>query len=107
VRRSVTAGIALFTLAALAVATPKAFADPGWITTCQFSHTAQDDPIVSPGQPGAAHLHDFVAALTTNAFSTPDSLRAGGTTCPMPGDTSAYWVPAAYEDGLQVGFGDE
>ena len=103
-RRSLAAGIALLTLAALAVATP-ALADPGWISSCQFSHTAQDDPIVSPGQPGAAHVHDFVAARTTDAFSTPDSLRAGGTTCPMPGDTAAYWVPAAYEDGLQVGFG--
>ena len=104
-RSSLTAGIALLALAGLAVATPNAHADPGWITSCQFSHAAQDDPIVLPGQPGAAHLHEFVAAQTTDAFSTPDSLRAGGTTCPMSGDTSAYWVPAAYEDGLRVGFG--
>ncbi|HSF60441.1 MAG TPA: DUF1996 domain-containing protein, partial [Gaiellaceae bacterium] len=103
--RSLTAGIAFLTLAALAVATPRALADPGWISTCQFSHSAHDDPIVFPEQPGAAHFHDFVAARTTDAFSTTDSLRAGGTTCPMPGDTSAYWIPAAYEDGLQVAFG--
>lgn len=83
-------------------ATPASAAAPGWITTCQYSHTSHDDPIVFPGLPGAAHLHDFVGATTTDAFSTFTSLSAGGTTCVMEGDTSAYWVPALYEDGVLV-----
>jgi hypothetical protein len=77
-------------------------AQPGWIVSCQYSHSAADDPIVAPEQPGAAHLHDFAAATTTDAFSTPDSLRAGGSTCAIPGDASAYWVPALYVDGVHV-----
>jgi hypothetical protein len=49
-----------------------------------------------------SHLHDYSAAKTTGAFSTPDSLRAGGTTCAMADDTSAYWIPAVYEDGERL-----
>ena len=74
----------------------------GWILFCNYSHSLRDDPIVFPNQPGAAHLHDFVGAQSTNAFSTFDSLRAGGTACILPGDTSSYWVPALYENGVRV-----
>jgi hypothetical protein len=82
---------------------PPAYAtNPGWITSCQYGHSLPDDPIVFPGQPGASHLHDFVGAKNTDAFSTPDSLRAGGTTCLTIGDDSAYWVPALYENGVRV-----
>jgi len=77
-------------------------ASPGWIVSCNYSHSLKDDPIVFPRLPGAAHLHDFVGGKTTNAFSTAASLRAGGTTCAMPSDASAYWVPALYEDGVRV-----
>ena len=77
-------------------------AKPGWIVSCTYSHSLKDDPIVFPGQAGASHLHDFAGAQTANAFSTFTSLRAGGTTCAMPGDTSAYWVPALYEDGVRI-----
>ena len=77
-------------------------ADPGWITSCGYSHSLADDPIIFPGQPGLAHLHDFAAARTANAFSTPLSLRAGGTTCMIPGDKSSYWVPALYKNGVRV-----
>lgn len=77
-------------------------ADPGWIVSCQYSHSAMDDPIAFPGQPGFAHMHDFVGAQTTDAFSTPFSLRAGGTTCVMPDDSSAYWVPAMYVNGERI-----
>ena len=71
-------------------------AAPGWITSCAFSHSNNDDPIVYPGQPGQAHLHDFTGARTTDAFSTFSSLLAGGTSCAMPDDKSAYWVPRMY-----------
>src|SRR5215207_8472937 len=80
----------------------KADAKPGWIVSCTYSHSNNDDPIVYPGQVGLAHLHDFTGANTTNAFSTFTSLRAGGTTCAMPGDKSSYWVPALYEDGVRI-----
>ena len=80
----------------------KADAKPGWIVSCTFSHSLNDDPIVFPGQVGVSHLHDFTGATTTNAFSTFTSLRTGGTTCAIPGDKSAYWVPALYEDGVRI-----
>lgn len=67
-----------------------------WITTCGFSHTNNDDPIVFPGQPGASHNHTFVGARTTNAFSTFTSLSSGATTCVMQGDRSGYWQPTWY-----------
>jgi hypothetical protein len=66
-----------------------------WITTCGFSHTNSDDPIVFPGAVGASHNHTYVGARTTNAFSTPSSMRAGGTSCRTQGDFAGYWVPTA------------
>jgi len=77
-------------------------AKPGWIASCNYSHSSSDDPIVFPGRPGAAHAHDFIGARSTNAFSTGESLRAGGTTCVMPGDSSGYWVPALFKNGTRV-----
>jgi hypothetical protein len=73
-----------------------------WIVTCQFSHQATDDAIVFPGAPGASHLHTFYGSRGTDSFSTPDSMRAAGTTCAMPGDTSGYWIPAVYARGQQL-----
>jgi hypothetical protein len=64
-----------------------------WIVTCSQSHINNDDPIVFPNQPGVSHTHLYVGARNTDAFSTPSSLRAGGTTCGMAGDTSGYWEP--------------
>jgi hypothetical protein len=80
----------------------KADVKPGWIVSCTYSHSLKDDPIVFPDQVGMAHLHDFVGARTTNAFSTFNSLAAGGTTCAMSGDESSYWVPALYENGIRI-----
>lgn len=66
---------------------------------CDFSHRLSDDPIVFPGQPGVSHSHDFFGARTTDAFSTPESIRAGATSCVRTDtpnydtDRSAYWVP--------------
>jgi Domain of unknown function (DUF1996) len=47
-------------------------------TVCDYSHMAFDDPIVKPGQPGAAHLHTFFGNTQTDAFSTYESLLAKG-----------------------------
>jgi hypothetical protein len=54
--------------------------DPSFGIRCDFSHRNSDDPIVHPGNPGAAHSHDFFGNTSTDAFSTLESLRAAGTT---------------------------
>jgi hypothetical protein len=70
---------------------------------CEYSHSAQDDPIVFPGQPGASHLHDFFGAPNVNAYSTDDSIRsAGQSNCSYQGDTASYWVPRLYENGISI-----
>lgn len=81
---------------------PAQAVNPGWIVSCQYSHSSNDDPIVHPGAPGAAHPHDFAGASSTNAASTGASLQAGATTCAVPGDHAAYWVPAAYRNGARI-----
>src|SRR4030067_2465812 len=98
-RRSAVLSVLAALAFIVALATPAQAAAPGWITSCNYSHSANDDPIVFPGVPGAAHLHDFIGARNTDADSTPVTLRLGGTTCTMPDDLSAYWVPARYWNG--------
>ena len=73
-----------------------------FVLRCEYSHTLPDDPIVFPGQPEASHMHDFFGNETVDAFSTVDSLLAGGTTCRVPSDTAAYWTPTAYLAGQQI-----
>jgi hypothetical protein len=61
---------------------------------CGFSHRNMDDPIVFPRQPGRSHNHTYFGAHSTDAFSTPGSLREDGrTTCRLRADTAAYWAP--------------
>ncbi|WP_419818139.1 DUF1996 domain-containing protein [Glaciibacter flavus] len=69
---------------------------------CGVSHTAPDDPIVYPGQPGRSHNHTFLGATTTDAYSTTQSLLASPTTCLVPADHSAYWFPTLYNGDQQV-----
>lgn len=73
-----------------------------FVVECRFSHAGPHDPIVFPGQPGASHLHHFFGAETTDASSTPDSLRASDTSCQTGADTAAYWAPALFVDGEEV-----
>jgi hypothetical protein len=73
-----------------------------FISSCRFSHSAMDDPIVFPGKPGLSHDHSFVGNNSTNAFSTVDSLRAATTTCQRPADTAAYWMPTLSVAGTPV-----
>jgi hypothetical protein len=73
-----------------------------FLSVCQPSHVASDDPIVHPGDPGASHQHEFFGNVTTDADSTYRSLRAGATTCRIAADTAAYWVPSLYADGERV-----
>jgi hypothetical protein len=73
-----------------------------FVVECSFSHSAPDDPIVFPGEPGASHQHHFFGASSTDADSTPESLRASETSCQTAADTAAYWAPALYVDGVEV-----
>lgn len=40
-----------------------------------------------------SHEHDFFANRSTSATSTFQTLQAASTTCTVPGDRAAYWVP--------------
>jgi len=91
--------LAVACLVAAAVGLAPSRAEGLWITTCDYSHSLNDDPIVYPGTPGASHRHDFAGSVNTNAFSNVTSLQRSITSCADPEDTSAYWVPATYEDG--------
>lgn len=68
-------------------------------THCLESHASHDDPLVFPGQPGAAHHHVFFGNPTVDAHTEAEDLKdAIRTTC--DGGTlnrSAYWVPALYD----------
>jgi Domain of unknown function (DUF1996) len=65
-------------------------------TVCTFSHMAYDDPIVYPGQVGAAHLHSFFGNVLANANSTATSLSTTGASTCRGGilNRSSYWVPS-------------
>jgi hypothetical protein len=70
---------------------------------CAFSHSNMDDAIVFPGQVGRSHDHTYFGNRTTNAASTPESLRAAGrTSCRLRADTAAYWVPTLFNSGNAV-----
>jgi hypothetical protein len=74
-----------------------------FVIRCAFSHRNDDDAIVFPGVPGKSHNHTYFGNRTTNASSTPESLRASGqTTCQIPADTAAYWVPTLVVNGQAV-----
>ncbi|MGP3979620.1 DUF1996 domain-containing protein [Streptomyces sp. KR80] len=71
-------------------------------SVCYYSHTAADDPILYPGQPGKAHMHDFIANSGANAHSTGQSLLAGTSNCLNAKDKAAYWVPTLSVGGKVV-----
>jgi uncharacterized protein DUF1996 len=90
-------------LGGVLAAPASAASGPGqFVVRCPYSHTAMDDPIVAPGQPGASHEHDFFGNVTTDAFSTVDSMLAGDTTCRAASDTAGYWTPSAYLGGERI-----
>jgi hypothetical protein len=65
-------------------------------------HNNPDNFIVAPGvSNGAHHLHDYVGNLTTDGFSTDQSLSAGGTTCRFS-DKSAYFWPVLRDRKVDV-----
>ncbi|MGZ8612156.1 MAG: DUF1996 domain-containing protein [Actinomycetota bacterium] len=95
--------VLVLALLPLVVAPAKGVGAQGqFVLRCTYSHTLSDDPIVFPGQPGAAHSHDFFGNVTVNADSTMASMLAGGTTCRVPSDTAGYWTPTASLNGVPI-----
>lgn len=107
----IVAGATVVLLATAAVAfarsaarvTPAAHGNGFFRSKCTYSHTLDDDPILMPKMPGQSMVHEFFGNPTTHAASTAAQLRAShGTSCVAPADTSAYWLPALYENGKRV-----
>jgi Domain of unknown function (DUF1996)/RTX calcium-binding nonapeptide repeat (4 copies) len=73
-----------------------------FVTSCRYSHSVKDDPIIFPGQPGASHRHDFFGSKSTRAASTLRRMREGGTKCRLLSDTAGYWSPTAYLAGHRI-----
>lgn len=73
-----------------------------FLTSCPFTHTLPDDPIVYAGQPGQSHQHDFYGNADTDAYSTVATLVAAPSSCDDVGDHSAYWTPALFVNGHRV-----
>ncbi|MFJ6940310.1 DUF1996 domain-containing protein [Streptomyces sp. NPDC101132] len=63
-------------------------------------HFNPDNVIVAPGvSNGAHHMHDYVGNVSTDAFSTNDSLAAAGTTCANGDQSTYYWPVLRLRDG--------
>jgi hypothetical protein len=87
---------------ALAWAQPAPAAAKSFVVKCASTHVAGDDPIVLPGQPGAAHRHEFFGARGVTAGSTAPQLHRARTSCRLRADTAAYWAPTLEVDGRLV-----
>lgn len=63
---------------------------------CDFSHSSYDDPVVFPGQDGAAHLHRFYGNTLLDENSDVESLFTTGESSCQGNELnrSAYWYPA-------------
>ncbi|MGW0801714.1 DUF1996 domain-containing protein [Nonomuraea sp. NPDC002799] len=70
--------------------------------TNRNGHNNPDNFIVAPGvSNGAHHLHDYVGNLSTDGFSTDESLAAAGTTC-RQNDQSTYFWPVVRDRKVDV-----
>ncbi|WP_062213192.1 DUF1996 domain-containing protein [Streptomyces sp. NBRC 109706] len=69
---------------------------------CSVTHTGDNDPIVFPGMPGASHNHSFMGNDTTDAYSDEESLNEGTSSCAVPADLSAYWMPTMYNGDEEI-----
>ncbi|WP_431894122.1 DUF1996 domain-containing protein [Nonomuraea sp. bgisy101] len=69
-------------------------------------HNNPDNFIVAPGvSNGAHHLHDYVGNVSTDGFSTDQSLAAAGTTCRFD-DRSTYFWPVLRNRKVDVNLND-
>lgn len=71
------------------------------LSKCAFANSAQVDPIVSPGAV-SDHRHTQSGGVAWSSSSGFSDLLAGGTTCTIPANHSAYWVPTIVKDGLDI-----
>jgi Domain of unknown function (DUF1996) len=66
-----------------------------WTAHCgrnENGHRNADNVVAQPGIGGGAHhVHDYVGNLSTDAFSTNESLAAAGTTCDQNDKSTYYW----------------
>jgi hypothetical protein len=72
---------------------------------CDITHTAADDPIVFPGQPGRSHLHAFFGNGSVDADTTTRSLVDAASSCHNgmgEVDKAGYWVPGLLDGGRAV-----
>jgi hypothetical protein len=72
---------------------------------CDLTHTAPDDPIVFPGQPGRSHLHAFFGNGSIDADTTTRSLVGAASSCHNgmgEVDKAGYWVPGLLDGGRAV-----
>lgn len=80
--------------------------EPSFVVTCYPTGIAKNDPIVFPGQAGAAHMHSFFGAKKVTESTTAASLSSA--TSSQCGsyydgvDVSAYWIPTLYKNGQQI-----
>lgn len=84
---------------AAATATAPSIAGGKFEVTCKPMAISDQaiDPIVDPGVMPTSHEHTFFGNRSVTDTSTDASLQASsaGTTCVLPQDTAAYWVPVA------------
>jgi hypothetical protein len=85
--------VALVALSLSVPGSPAAAASAGTFkVSCEFSHRAMADPIVSPGA-RSEHLHDFFGNETTDRDSTYGSMVGQPTSCGIDTDSAAFWAP--------------
>ncbi|MBP2325197.1 hypothetical protein JOF56_005582 [Kibdelosporangium banguiense] len=66
-----------------------------WVSECgrnETGHRNADNVVAQPQIPaGAHHTHEYVGNLSTDAFSTDQSLAAAATTCQLDDRSTYYW----------------
>ena len=92
--------VLVFLVLAAVLPAPPAYAVGGGFfnVRCELSHRSHDDPIVFPGEEGAAHLHDFFSNRSTAFDSSRRSMTGARTTCGLSLDTAGYWSPALLDE---------
>lgn len=74
-----------------------------WRVDCGRNEEGQhnsDNVVMTPGVPGGAeHAHDYVGNVSTNAFSTDQSLAAAGTTCKADDKSTYFWPVLLVPEG--------
>ena len=69
---------------------------------CGLAKTANIDPILMPGMTDMSMAHDFFGNTGVTADSTAATLTGGSTSCGTAADSSAYWAPVLYQNGVAL-----